>query len=258
MTQEFTHNTPLALKSLGLDFTAQTVAIIGLGGIGTEVARLCALAGARLLLVDSIPGPPKGLRDLSSASQHRWLTADLLRPDARDQVLEFIQEASALVVTAALFTQDGLEESGSPSWRESFDKVFQINLEAGMHLSMQMLQIMKKRQIQGRIVLLGSLAARTGGLLSGAQYAASKGAIHTFVRWLATRAAPDGIAVNGVAPGVTLTPMISGCTFDAARIPAGRAAEPIEIARVITFLASPAASYLHGQIIDVNGGAWYG
>jgi 3-oxoacyl-[acyl-carrier protein] reductase len=125
---------------------------------------------------------------------------------------------------------------------------------------MLLAQLLLQRMIArgtGRIVILGSLAGRSGGLLSGAQYASSKGALHTLVRWLALRAAPNGVSVNGVAPGATATPMIANEAVNVAKIPAGRVAEPIEIARVVAFLASPAASYMHGAVVDVTGRACF-
>jgi NAD(P)-dependent dehydrogenase (short-subunit alcohol dehydrogenase family) len=77
------------------------------------------------------------------------------------------------------------------------------------------------------------------------------------VRWLALRAAPHGVSVNGVAPGATATPMLQNETVDTRKIPVGRLADPIEIARVTAFLASPASSYMHGAVVDVNGGACF-
>lgn len=247
-----------ALAAYGLNLSGETVAIIGVGGIGLETARLCAAAGASLRLVDAAALPADAMTGLHGAGQHESMQADLSRPSEQCRVVEFIRDAAAVVITAAICPDDTTRDAGSAQWHETFSKVFQVNLEAGMNISMQMLEHMKERQVPGRIVLLGSLGARTGGLLSGAQYAASKGAVHTFVRWLAARAAPMGINVNGVAPGVTDTPMIEGRRFDVSRIPAGRPARPVEIARVVAFLASPACSYVNGQILDVNGGAWGG
>lgn len=247
-----------ALTAFGLNLTEETVAIIGVGGVGQDTAKLCALAGAKLLLVDAVCPPSGALTGLPGAERHEWLQADLSCPEEQGRVVKFIRDATAVVITAAICLDDSVLEVGSGQWHQEFNKVFQVNLEASMNISMQMLEVMKDRNVPGRIVFLGSLAARTGGLLSGALYAASKGGVHTFVRWLAARAAPIGINVNGVAPGVTDTSMIEGRSFDSGRIPAGRSAQPMEIARVVAFLASPACSYMHGQILDVNGGVWCG
>ncbi len=252
MTNELT-----ACQALGVDLRGQHVVLVGCGGIGLEVARICALLGARLSIYD-VRLPARALREeVAAGGMYRWEVADLRDHAVLRAIWADCQDADALVVTSAICPDESALDDNDESWERSFTDVFAVNVAAPMRLSLQMLQAMKARG-SGRIVLVGSMAGRNGGLLAGPQYAASKGALHTFVRWLALRAAPHGVSVNGVAPGVTSTPMIAGRNFDASRIPAGRAAEPHEIARVIAFVASPASSYLHGQILDVNGGAWIG
>jgi 3-oxoacyl-[acyl-carrier protein] reductase len=89
-------------------------------------------------------------------------------------------------------------------------------------------------------------------------YAASKGAIHTFVRWLARRAAPE-VLVNAVAPGSTQTRMTAAANPDALKsMPVPRFGKPEEIAWPLAFLCSPGASFMCGAILDVNGGAYMG
>ena len=81
----------------------------------------------------------------------------------------------------------------------------------------------------------------------------SKGAIHSFVRWSSRRGAPHNVLVNAVAPGPVRTPMTAGQTFDNARFPLGRMAQAEEIAGPLVFLVSPAASYISGAVLDING-----
>lgn len=246
-----------ACRLLGVDLRGQHVALVGCGGIGFEVARICAALGARLSVFD-LQLPEAAQREtLLNPRVHRWISFDLNASLDYRVISQSCSDADALIITSAICPDESSFDLGGPEWDESFSTTFRINVAAPMRLSMAVLQSMMSRRA-GRIVLVGSMSARNGGLLAGAQYAASKGALHTFVRWLAQRGAPYGVNVNGVAPGVTLTPMIEGRTFDAARIPSGRAAWPAEIARVISFAASPACSYMHGQILDVNGGAWIG
>jgi len=76
------------------------------------------------------------------------------------------------------------------------------------------------------------------------------------VKWLTRKAAPSGVIVNGVAPASVRTPMMAGWPVDLARVPVGRMAEPEEVAWPIAFLCSPAASYVCGTVLDVNGGVW--
>lgn len=254
-----------AADLLGVNLMGQHVVLVGTGGIGAEVARICQALGARLTLVDR--HIPQAMR--TTYSDHQWLEADITDPQALHKVVELFEGsgADALVVTSAVCPDENAQQWDDTDWHDRFGDVFQVNVEAPMRLSQAFLAAHSRPsdtagdagiRSRARIVLVGSMAGRMGGLVAGPQYAASKGALHTFVRWLALRAAPHGISVNGVAPGVTLTPMIDGRHFDASRIPAGRPAQPLEIARVVAFLASPASSYMHGQVVDVNGGAWIG
>ncbi|MBP6018588.1 MAG: SDR family oxidoreductase [Burkholderiaceae bacterium] len=252
-------NTHPGLTALGTDLHQQTIAIVGVGGIGMETAKICAALGASLLLFDRAPAPSQ--LALPHPERHVWHTCDITKDADQRQLINACTGVDALIITSAIYPAeqqpDSGDEAGWNDWNQHLHATLEANLAAPMRICLELLPQMQARK-QGRIVMTGSLAGRNGGLLSGPQYAASKGALHTFVRWLALRAAPHGISVNGVAPGVTQTAMIENRSVDASRIPVGRAAAPIEVARVISFLASPAASYMHGQIIDVNGGAWIG
>ena len=108
----------------------------------------------------------------------------------------------------------------------------------------------------GRIVLVSSLAGVNGGLIASPHYVASKGGLNAFVKWLARRYGPEGVLVNAVAPASVRTPMMRGQEVDLSRIPLGRMAEPEEVAGPILFLCSPAASYVTGVVLNVNGGVW--
>jgi len=111
----------------------------------------------------------------------------------------------------------------------------------------------------GRIVLLGSLAGRTGGVLTGTAYAASKGGIESLTKSIANELAPRRITVNCVAPGGVDTPMLAQNSAEqtaklAAATPLGRMATADEIAATVMFLASEQAAFITGAVIPVNGG----
>lgn len=252
------HESEAGMSTLmGMAMAGQRVAVIGVGGIGAPTAEICAQLGAELVLADR-QAPQQEARRLQDSYQVA-AAAHQLDVGSTDSIRKFCVACGrldALVITAAVLPQERELEPGSDAWDRSFESTFRINVAGPMLLAQILSQAMIARST-GRIVLLGSLAGRSGGLLSGAQYASGKGALHTLVRWLALRTAPHGVSVNGVAPGATATPMIANETVNLAKIPAGRLADPVEVARVVAFLASPAASYMHGAVVDVNGGAHF-
>ena len=128
-----------------------------------------------------------------------------------------------------------------------------VNLKAPLQMARAVMPGMAARG-WGRIVLVGSVAGRVGGLIAGPHYVASKGGLHALVKWLAKRGGPQNVLVNGIAPASTETPMMLGQPVDLAQIPLRRKSQPEEIAWPIAFLCSPAASYICGTILDVNGG----
>ena len=149
---------------------------------------------------------------------------------------------------------------------EAFDFVMHVNVRAPLVLAMALIDQMGA-QGGGFVVLVGSAAGRNGGASSGgaaeyATYAASKGGVHTMVRWLSRRAVGKNVLVNGVAPGVVRTPLVESVSknvaFDNSLFPLGRMGEPSELGWPIPLLCSPAASYMSGAFVDVNGGTFVG
>ena len=130
-----------------------------------------------------------------------------------------------------------------------------VNVLGSLHLAREMIPRMAKRG-GGRIVLIGSIGGRMGGTSPIVQphYIASKGGVHAITWWLAKRAAPQGVLVNAVAPGPIETAMTATTPYPKDQYPLGRIGKPEEIAWPVAFLCSPAASYLSGSIVDVNGG----
>jgi len=115
----------------------------------------------------------------------------------------------------------------------------------------------------GRIVNVGSSLSSQGAVFNyqagGGDYCLSKAIVHDLTKLLAYECAPLSINVNAIAPGIVDTPMHGRPLLETearhgGRIPLGRLGEPEDIAGLAVFLASPAASYMTGQIIHVNGG----
>jgi 3-oxoacyl-[acyl-carrier protein] reductase len=142
---------------------------------------------------------------------------------------------------------------------EYWDQVMALNLKSAFLCVKAVWEEMAARK-SGCIINVSSIAGRNGGGPGVAAYGAAKGGLLTYTKGLAKELAPDGIRVNGVAPGVIATPfheryspgeVMRGLVQ---RIPLGRAGTSEEIADVIVFLASPAARYITGETIEVNGG----
>lgn len=131
-----------------------------------------------------------------------------------------------------------------------------LNLEAAFVASQEAYQLMRKAR-RGTIVNVASLAAHGPGRWMGADYAASKAGLVSLTRSLALEAARFGIRCNAVSPGFIETDMtadLSEANRQNLAIPLRRLGQPAEVASVVAFLMSDAASYLTGQILHVDGG----
>lgn len=140
---------------------------------------------------------------------------------------------------------------------EDWEMVMDTNV-GGVFLTIREVLPHMMSQRSGCIILLSSIAAERGGR-GHANYAASKGAINAMAKSLAIEFAPRGIRVNAIAPGIILTDMTTRIRNFAedeikAMIPLKRLGQPQEVARAIRFLASPDASYITGEILNVAGG----
>ena len=155
----------------------------------------------------------------------------------------------------SLIERRSLEDMDEDLW----DRVMNVNLKSVYLVSQAALPLMK-RQGGGRIINMTSVAARNGGGPGSAAYATAKAGVSNLTRAMAKELVSDGIIVNAVAPGIITTPFHDQFTPDDVRekmtggIPIGREGTPEEIAGAVVFLASPAANYLVGEIVEINGG----
>lgn len=144
---------------------------------------------------------------------------------------------------------------------EAFRKTLDINLIGPFMLCKRMLNYCVEQNRKGKIVNLVSQAAFGGSTSGHAHYAASKAGLVGFTVSLAREAAPFGVTVNAVAPGIMETPLIAQALRDPARrqeylnrIPLRRIATAEEIARIVVFLVSSQADYMTGATLDATGG----
>jgi 3-oxoacyl-[acyl-carrier protein] reductase len=160
-----------------------------------------------------------------------------------------------LVNNAGILSNNKVEATDDEEWR----RVMAVNLDGAFHWSRSVLPGMKSRG-WGRIVNVGSLAAKTGGLTAGTAYSTSKGALASLTFSLARECAAFGVTVNAIAPAYVKTPMITEGLNEQQRrqllsqIPVGRFCEPEEFAHAVRFLVAPLSGFITGEVLDVNGG----
>lgn len=238
------------------------VAVItgGGGGIGRECALLFASEGANLAISDV---DLANAQKVAAEAGRSGVRAIALRTDVTDEpdVARLLDETARqlgavdiLVNGAGIFQSKQIDDMSGAEW----DRVMDVNLKGVFLCSREALRLMKPRRT-GSIVSIASLAGQVGGIYAGANYATSKAGVSSFTKSLAKNAGPHGIRVNCVNPGPIETAMTADWPTDVKggierTIPLGRYGRADEVARVIVFLASDAASYIHGAHIDINGG----
>jgi len=224
-------------------------------GIGHAAAQILAGEGATLALCDN---DADGLAAVDLEGLH--LTADVSRRDDVERVLREVREQlgrlDVLIHCAGIYRTTPLPEVTDEEW----DTVIDVNLRSSYLLSQGAVELMREHG-DGRIVLFGSFAARTGGLRASVPYAASKAGVEGVTRHVAQYAGPLGVRVNCIHPGYTETPMTEILGGEAraealARAPLRRGSRPEEQAVMAVVLAADIASFVHGATIDVNGGMY--
>ena len=228
------------------------------GGIGAATARLLAAEGASVVVGyhRNSAGAELVAADVRAAGSRAWCVA-LDMGDAAD-VQRAVAEVGSLtdgvldiaVLNAGANTVTPFATLEADQW----DAVVRTNLNGTFYLLRAVRPLLRAGSA---VVTVASVAAQTGAP-HHAHYAAAKAGIVNLTKSAARELAP-GIRVNCVSPGLTRTAMgeetIAATADDlVAKLLTGRMAEPEEIARVIVFLASPAASFVYGATFDVNGG----
>jgi NAD(P)-dependent dehydrogenase (short-subunit alcohol dehydrogenase family) len=220
-------------------------------GMGRAICQVLSEADHRVVGLDRLAqdrGPLERVveADLLDAAVPGQIVADVLATEGRLDVL---------VHNAAVYVHQHPLPAVS---LEDYDLQTSVNLRAVFFLSQAAAEAMRPNG-WGRIIGISSVGARTGGVSNSAIYNAAKAGVISLMKNFARNYGPYGITANAVAPGAVEGFMTDHLTPEERErmlgyVPLGRFAAPTEIARVVGFLASDAASYINGATIDVNGG----
>ena len=226
-------------------------------GIGLAAAELLAEEEAKLELWDVEAGPLEAIELAGDAHREVVDVADGAAVSAAvNEIVARRGRLDALIHCAGIYTTSKLPDVGEDEW----ERVLGVDLRGAFNLTQAVAEPMRE-QGDGRIVLFGSFAARTGGLRASPPYAAAKAGVAGLTKHLAAWGGPFGIRVNCIHPGFIQTRMnaILGeqARQDAiAATPLRRVADPPECAAMAVVLASDLASFVHGVELDVNGGMY--
>lgn len=229
-------------------------------GIGRAVAVALASAGAKVAV--NYAGNDAAAEETKAAIEAAGGTAILVKADIADSeaVEKMVADTVAafgqidILVNNAGITRDGLLMRMK---NEDFDAVINTNLKGVYYTTKAVTKLMMKKRY-GRIVNMASVVGLTGNA-GQANYSAAKAGVIGFSKTVAKELASRGITCNMVAPGLIATDMTKDLPEKAKEammtsIPLGRAGQPEDVAQAVLFLASDNASYITGQVINVDGG----
>lgn len=248
------------------DLSGKTALVTGCSrGIGKAIAVGLARAGADIIGVSATLKPTGSPVEIAVTAQGRRFRAYQCDFSERSAVTEFASQVIAqnpqidiLINNAGTIKRAPAVDHCDALW----DEVINVNLSGPFILSREIGRSMIANG-GGKIIFIASLLTFQGGITVPG-YAASKGGIGQLTKALANEWAPLGVNVNAIAPGYIATDNTQALQDDPARskailerIPAGRWGKPDDFAGPAVFLASPAADYIHGTVLTVDGG-WMG
>lgn len=249
------------------DLGGQTAVVTGgSAGIGRAAARLLAEAGANVVIANRRAEAGQAVAD-ALVAEGRSAVAMACDVGDEDAVRQLFAETArrfgtvdVLINNAGIMPKTPFTDVSAEEW----DRVQRINLRGAFLCMKEAARLMRDNASGGRIVNVSSTSSMHPGVLGNAAYCASKGGVNMLTKSAAFDLAPDNINVNAVLPGGTETEGVEelrkgptvfvGPNTEKQRYRFGRLAEPLEVAAAIFFLASPAANYITGQTLVVDGG----
>ncbi|WP_191059608.1 2-dehydro-3-deoxy-D-gluconate 5-dehydrogenase KduD [Geminicoccus harenae] len=243
------------------DLSGKTAIVTGANtGLGQGIALALAKAGARVVGVGRSPMDETRAAVEAGGGTFLGVTADLATlepiPDIVEAAVANFGRIDILVNNAGIIRRQDAIDFTEADW----DAVMDVNLKSAFFLSQAAARTMLADGKGGKIIMIASLLSFQGGIRIPS-YTASKSGLAGITRLLACEWAAKGINVNAIAPGYFVTNNTEALRNDQerseqilARIPAGRWGQPDDIGGAAVFLASPAADYVHGAILPVDGG----
>ena len=230
-------------------------------GIGEAIARLFAGEGAKVIAsARSEQDIERVVHDcIASGGVAQGVCVDIAEANGVEELVRVTvsthERVDILVHNAGIFPYDPLEDMSDESWAQ----VLNVNLNSAFRLTRACSPHMKAHG--GRMLYSSSVQGNRAAVPGCAHYAASKAGINGFIKAAALELAPFGITVNGVEPGLVLTPGTEAAISEDKRrematyVPMGRWGQASEIAYAMLYLASDEAAYVTGQTIVIDGGA---
>ncbi len=238
----------------------------GARGIGKACAIALAKEGAHVAVADVISMEEVVAEIESLGKQSMGIKTDVSK---KQEVMNMVSRVTKrfgkidiLVNNAGTCQRVPLEELTEELWDKDVNTIMK-----GTFLCTQAVYPYMKEKGYGKIINIASISGKIGGAVSkkgdgpeskrgrsGPAYAAAKGGVIAFTKWVAKDAGCYGIYVNAVAPGAIDTEMTKGYTYPIQDLPISRMGTPEDVAQVVLFLASDASNYLTGHTINVDGG----
>lgn len=238
----------------------------GTRGIGRAITVGLAASGARVAVNyrSNADTAEEFGRELGGRHfEHMMLKADITQERSVGTMMKRVEESwgglDLLVLNAGVWERGELGKMSLSDWRDTIN----TNLTGAFVVANEAMRLLTAGESSApkRIILISSTAGVRGEAFHS-HYAASKGGLIAMTKSLAVELAPLGITVNCVAPGWVRTDMTAAAFADTATrksinqsIPLGRPGEPDEVAAAVVFLASRQASYITGEVLNVNGGS---